>query len=96
MIKDKSLELYPNLDGAKYLEYSSDDTPLPKGLTITYSNVVVPIQGGKPSVLRQFKGSWAWHMGSSFHSGFDTPEAAVQHFISLEDYMKDKGKDKHG
>jgi len=87
MIIDATKEMYPKLDGAKFLEYRGSDVP--EELTVTFSNVLFRSDTGKDYVSDVDCDQWGWHNGVSFTGGFETPKDAIDNYLEWKSRVKE-------
>lgn len=87
-IIDKTKEFYPDLPDAEYLIF--EDPSVPKGVTISKSNVMMTMKG--KLVVKKVFAYWGWSSGNSFYRNFNSPEEAIKHYNDLIDWHKKNEK----
>ena len=87
-IINKTLEHYPTLEVAEFLEYLSDD--IPKNVHIFKSNVAMTASGNLIVKKDHWPNYWGWSAGGSFCVNFNSPEEALADYNKTLDYFKNK------
>lgn len=75
-IIDLTKDRYPNLPGAEFLEFLSDD--IPAGVRIFKSNVFYT-SDNEEEVFGE--STWGWESEHGFSSHFNTPEDALANYF---------------